>query len=75
VLSVAGGVVVAGIAGALLAVPLVAVLTTGLRALAEPAEPSIPGVGDTGEPSIPDVGEPAEPSIPEIGDTGEPRAG
>jgi predicted PurR-regulated permease PerM len=72
VLSVAGGVVVGGIAGALLAVPLVAVLTTGFRALAEPAEPSIPGVGDTGEPSIPDVGDTGEPSIPDVGDTGEP---
>ncbi|MDT7587809.1 MAG: hypothetical protein QOE32_5359 [Pseudonocardiales bacterium] len=75
VLSVAGGVVVAGIAGALLAVPLVAVLTTGFRALAEPAEPSIPGVGDTGETSIPDVGDTGETSIPDVGDTGEPRAG
>jgi putative heme transporter len=51
VLAVAGGVVVAGLSGALLAVPLVAVLTTGVRALTEPAEPSVPGVvRDTAAP-------------------------
>jgi len=38
-LSIATGVLLAGIVGALVAVPLVAVLNTGIRALAEPAEP------------------------------------
>jgi predicted PurR-regulated permease PerM len=38
VLAVAGGVVVAGIAGALLAVPLVAVVTAAVRSLASPDE-------------------------------------
>jgi putative heme transporter len=40
VLAVAGGVVISGIAGALLAVPLVAVISTGVRSLVTPAEPN-----------------------------------
>jgi predicted PurR-regulated permease PerM len=39
VLSVGGGVVVGGIAGALLAVPLIAVITAGVRSLVAPYEP------------------------------------
>ncbi|WP_084211141.1 AI-2E family transporter [Pseudonocardia acaciae] len=40
VLAVAGGVVISGIAGALLAVPLVAVISAGVRSLVTPAEPN-----------------------------------
>jgi Predicted permease len=40
VLAVAGGVVIAGIAGALLAVPLLAVVNTAVRSLTAPAEQS-----------------------------------
>jgi putative heme transporter len=39
VLAVAGGVVISGIAGALLAVPLVAVISAAVRSLVTPAEP------------------------------------
>lgn len=40
VLAVAGGVVISGIAGALLAVPLVAVISAGVRSLVTPAGPN-----------------------------------
>jgi len=61
VLSVAGGIVVAGIAGAMLAVPLVAVLATGVRSLATTAVPP----PDKINPLDPEDAESARPEPPE----------
>ena len=55
VLAVAAGVVIAGIAGALLAVPLLAVLTSAVRSFTAPWEPDAPDV----DPLDPRQGQPA----------------
>ena len=61
IIGIAAGVVLAGIIGALVAVPLVAVLNTGIRRLAR-RRPEIPGdavVVGPGEPAPPPAGQPA----------------
>ncbi|HEY0637259.1 MAG TPA: AI-2E family transporter [Pseudonocardiaceae bacterium] len=67
VLAVAGGVVVAGIVGALLAVPLVAVLNAGIRSLISEREQPAPSAGT-------DATDPEEAAPPGEG-RGEPAEG
>jgi putative heme transporter len=67
VLAVAGGVVVAGIVGALLAVPLVAVLNAGIRSLLSDEDRGL-------RPEAIDAADPRDASPAGEGPTGDPRA-
>lgn len=67
VLAVAGGVVVGGIVGALLSVPLVAVANAGIRSLANPEERAV-------EPQALDATDPMEAAPDDPDDPNEPAA-